>query len=242
MDEGFKFTTILLIYFALGAGITLKINQKKDPETAFQSWIKYLVYLGLSVSLFTIIWFWPLFFRFVCLAVVSIGFFELSRLEINSKKHHKLFFFSILVAYLAISGLFYSFGQLGRPVLLLSFFTVSSFDAFSQASGQLFGKKKMMPAISPNKTVGGFIGGIIMSVLTAVLVGNILQMGLVSSLFWGACISASAFAGDLAASAVKRVYRAKDFGRLIPGHGGFLDRFDSLIFAGAMVYLLTLFA
>ena len=83
------------------------------------------------------------------------------------------------------------------------------------------------------------VGGTLFGVLTALFIGNILAFEFYESLFWGICISISAFAGDLAASAVKRQYQVKDFSRLIPGHGGFLDRFDSFIFAGALVSLLN---
>lgn len=239
MDEGIKLTLILLIYFALGAYLTYKNNKNKDRRAVSQSWLKYLVYLGIIYLLFAIIYYFNSWFSFVCLWILLVGIFEITRLEIKSNQSRKVLYFNILVVFLIIAWLFYSFSLLERPVLTITFFTVSAFDAFSQTIGQLLGKSKIVPQISPNKTVGGFVGGILLAVLTAILVGNIVGIGTRMSLFLGICISFSAFIGDLAASAVKRRYQVKDFSQLIPGHGGYLDRFDSFIFAGAMVYLLN---
>lgn len=239
MDEGIKLTFILLIYFALGACLTYKNNKNKDRRAVSQSWLKYLVYLGIIYLLFAIIYYFNSWFSFVCLWILLVGIFEITRLEIKSNQSRKVLYFNILVVFLIMAWLFYSFSLLERPVLTITFFTVSAFDAFSQTIGQLLGKSKIVPQISPNKTVGGFVGGILLAVLTAILVGNIVGIGTRMSLFLGICISFSAFIGDLAASAVKRRYQVKDFSQLIPGHGGYLDRFDSFIFAGAMVYLLN---
>lgn len=239
MDVGVKLACILIVYFALGAVLMYRINRRKDHNTASQNWLKYLVYLGLIFFQFAIIYYFNSCFKFVCLWIILVGIFELIRLEIKSPIHYWLFFIPVLVVSSVLFGQFYSFSLLETPMLLLTFFTVSAFDAFSQMTGQLFGKNKIVPRISPNKTRGGLVGGTLLGVLTALLIGNILALEFYESLFWGICISISAFAGDLAASAVKRQYQVKDFSRLIPGHGGFLDRFDSFIFAGAMVSLLN---
>ncbi|MBA4408614.1 MAG: phosphatidate cytidylyltransferase [Bacteroidota bacterium] len=239
MGEGFKLILILIIYFALGAGLTYRNNKGKNSESTAQNWLKYLVYLGIIFALFAIIYYFNSWFKYACLWIILVGIFELTRLEIKNNRKRKALFSGILVVFLLISCLFYSFSLIERHILLITFFTVSAFDAFSQTIGQMFGKSKIVPQISPNKTVGGFIGGILLAVTTALLIGNILNLETALSLFWGICISLSAFVGDLAASAVKRKYQVKDFSRLIPGHGGYLDRFDSLMFAGAMVYLLN---
>lgn len=239
MDEGKILFLILSIYFIVGAIMTFKINRQKDKAASFQSWLKYLVYLGLILSLFVLIFYLKSYFKIACLWIVFIGFFELLRLEIKSQIHYKFFFPVVFILFSIFAWQFYSFSLLEKPILLLTFFTVSAFDAFSQMMGQLFGKRKIAPQISPNKTMGGFIGGLVLATLTAILIGNLLKFDFAISIFWGLSISISAFVGDLAASAVKRKYHVKDFSQLIPGHGGYLDRFDSLIFAGATVSLLN---
>jgi phosphatidate cytidylyltransferase len=241
MDEGKILLLLLSIYFTVGAIMTFKINKRKDKNASSQSWLKYLVYLGIIFTLFFIIYYLESYFKIACLWIMLIGFFELFRLEIKSPVHNKLFFPVVFVIFSVLTWQFYSFSLLEKPILLITFFTVSAFDAFSQMMGQLLGKSKIIPSISPNKTVGGFIGGLILATLTALLVGNLLKFDFEISILWGLCIALSSFIGDLAASIVKRKYQVKDFSQLIPGHGGYLDRFDSLIFAGAAVSLLNRF-
>ena len=113
-------------------------------------------------------------------------------------------------------------------------------DTCAYAVGILFGKHKMAPVLSPKKSVEGGIGGIV----GAALLGA--AYGLVFHLDWQGCVilcaagGAVSQIGDLAASAIKRNHDIKDYGHLIPGHGGILDRFDSVIFTAPIIYVLTL--
>ncbi|RLD54525.1 MAG: hypothetical protein DRJ05_14495 [Bacteroidetes bacterium] len=113
------------------------------------------------------------------------------------------------------------------------------FDAFSQISGQLLGKRKLFPKISPNKTVEGLFGGFMASIFTSFMIRDLLGINEIQSVAIGFGVSLFAFAGDFLASYCKRKFGIKDFSNLIPGHGGFLDRFDSLILGGLFMYLLT---
>lgn len=114
-------------------------------------------------------------------------------------------------------------------------------DTFAYFSGYFFGKHKLIPEISPKKTVEGSLGGIIGSVVSCVIFGyafkfNLLHMAMIGGL--GSVISQF---GDLYASAIKRFLGIKDYGKLIPGHGGILDRFDSIILTAPFVYYFLLF-
>jgi len=114
--------------------------------------------------------------------------------------------------------------------------------------GVLIGKHKMAPILSPKKSIEGAVGGVVGTGLLTVLYGNVFKnaMGIDTSgiialaviCMIGALIS---MVGDLTASAIKRNYDVKDYGNLIPGHGGILDRFDSVIFVAPAIYFLTLF-
>jgi phosphatidate cytidylyltransferase len=118
---------------------------------------------------------------------------------------------------------------------------LSIFDGFSQITGQLLGRTKLFPKISPNKTVEGLIGGALIALLSALVFKSLIIGTPLKAILLAAVIAVFAFAGDAAKSIYKRKYNVKDFSNLIPGHGGFLDRFDSLIAAGAGVALLGLF-
>jgi len=101
-------------------------------------------------------------------------------------------------------------------------------------------KNKICPQISPNKTYEGLLGGFLMSVCTFLIIGKILEFTVFFTIIAGVGICVSSFLGDFSASWIKRKYGVKDFSSALPGQGGFLDRFDSFITAGAFVYLFHL--
>ena len=120
-------------------------------------------------------------------------------------------------------------------------------DVFAFFAGKAFGKRKAFPALSPNKTVAGCIGGVIGATLGGVMFGLLLFLKLeekgADCIWVFAIISfvAGVFAqfGDLAASGIKRHTGVKDYGSLIPGHGGVMDRFDSVLVTAPIVYFLA---
>ena len=101
----------------------------------------------------------------------------------------------------------------------------------------MFGKTKIAPKISPNKTIGGTVGGSIIAISSALLLKGLYNQPWYIMVLLATGVVVFAFIGDIMASLYKRKYDAKDYGKLIPGHGGFLDRFDSLIAGGAYVSL-----
>lgn len=125
---------------------------------------------------------------------------------------------------------------------LLIFICIWSADSGAYFSGRLFGRRKLWPQISPNKTVEGAIGGIVLSVVAAVIFAiydpELLSVGY--AILLGALISVVGQAGDLVQSAYKRVKKIKDTGNILPGHGGVLDRTDSWLIVFPFVYLLSL--
>jgi phosphatidate cytidylyltransferase len=104
--------------------------------------------------------------------------------------------------------------------------------------GKLFGKKKITPLISPNKTWAGFFGGIIGTVSFGYLFRGLLPFDTLQVLLISALIAVCGFFGDLNISAIKRDLKIKDMGNLIPGHGGILDRIDSLLFSNLVFFYL----
>jgi len=119
-------------------------------------------------------------------------------------------------------------------------------DTLAYCTGMLFGKHKMSPKLSPKKSVEGLIGGIIGAGILGCLYGFFLngkidtQFNVYLTLFIVCALGAiPAVIGDLAASAIKRNNDVKDYGKLIPGHGGVLDRFDSMIFTAPIIYYLV---
>ena len=114
-------------------------------------------------------------------------------------------------------------------------------DIFAYLFGKAIGKRKLCPSISPNKTVEGSIGGVIGSILLC----GIFSLIFMRTEFWTCIVIGAAGGvfsqfGDLAASVMKRKIGIKDWGNLIPGHGGVLDRIDSVLFTAPLVYYILL--
>lgn len=125
----------------------------------------------------------------------------------------------------------------GVEVLLFLLVLNSLNDAFQYIWGKLFGKHKIVPKVSPNKTWEGFIGGMITTTILAVVMAPYLTpFPLEIAIAAGIGISAFGFLGDVVLSAVKRDAGVKDSSTLIPGHGGVLDRVDSLIFTAPLFF------
>ncbi len=115
-------------------------------------------------------------------------------------------------------------------------------DTGAYSIGKWKGRTKLAPSLSPGKTVEGTLGGILISLLTAVVVNLIFGMPL--NIYWalvfGFLTSISAIAGDLFESSIKRGMGVKDSGNILPGHGGIMDRFDSLFFVFPTNYYLVI--
>ena len=109
-------------------------------------------------------------------------------------------------------------------------------DVFQYISGNILGKRKITPKISPNKTVEGLIGGIILTTLTATLLKNFVNINFQVKFIPYICLIG--FIGDVFISALKRKVNLKDSGTLLLGHGGILDRIDSLIFTAPIILLI----
>jgi phosphatidate cytidylyltransferase len=225
----------ILTYFVLGGIGFYLINRKKDPAVARKSYVKFITYFFIIHILFFSIVLYPAAFRWLSLLIILAGFFEMLKLFRSSGYLQKPFFVASVVIYSILSAGFFWFSGLQKELILFSFLILSIFDSFSQITGQLFGKRKIAPDISPNKTLGGMIGGFLFAMGSALLLRDLYAVNTTRLIMMAAGVVIFAFGGDLAASVYKRKFKVKDYSNLIPGHGGLLDRFDSLIAGGAWV-------
>lgn len=138
--------------------------------------------------------------------------------------------------------------ELTYGVYLVWMIFISSWicDTCAYAVGMLFGKHKLAPVLSPKKSVEGSVGGIVGSALVGALFSWIFLLPRTQepNVIWlvaliGAAGAVISQVGDLAASAIKRNHEIKDYGKLIPGHGGIMDRFDSVLFTAPVIYYLS---
>lgn len=142
---------------------------------------------------------------------------------------------TVLAAFISLP-----FGAHHNLAWLFYLFTLTALNDIAQfVFGKLFGRHRIAPRISPNKTWQGLAGGIVVSQLHSLVLGTYLDLASLPTLAaFGLLLSLAGFAGDLMFSAAKRRLGLKDFSTLIPGHGGMLDRVDSLVLTAPSLYCL----
>src|SRR5262249_46596535 len=128
-----------------------------------------------------------------------------------------------------------------RPIMLLVVVAVEANDVFAYLAGKTLGRRKLAPNTSPNKTLGGALGAIVLTTLLVEGIGHFVFEGTIVDnplilMTLGVIISVVGQLGDLMLSSIKRDVGIKDMGTLLPGHGGMLDRFDSLILVAPAVF------
>ncbi len=151
------------------------------------------------------------YFSFFYIAGLFSHLLLLSRLDFGSNLHNQL-------------------------VLWLPLLATWATDTGAYFSGLNLGRKPLAPKISPNKTIEGALGGLFSSIVITLLLSIYLGFGYLNGIILGGLIGVFAQLGDLSVSIIKRDAAAKDSGDLIPGHGGLLDRIDSLLFSIPIVY------
>ncbi len=145
-----------------------------------------------------------------------------------------IFYVGWLLSYLvALRGL-----DAGRDWVFLALFTIFASDTAAFFVGRALGKHRLAPSISPDKTWEGAIAGVIGAIIASLLLVTLLSLSLSygQAIFLGLIVSIFGQLGDLVESLFKRNMGVKESGKSIPGHGGFLDRIDSVVFAGVVVY------
>lgn len=181
------------------------------------------------------------------IAAILIIFINMAFIvAVHTREHYKdVLSSAFLTLYVTVSTscIIITKGYFGSEYMMLIFLCAWSSDSFAYIAGKLFGKHKLIPHVSPNKTLEGAIGAILGSAIVCIIYCFILDKIKDISLPWlliGAMVgvAGSIFGqiGDLVASSIKRDTGVKDFGNIFPGHGGFMDRFDSVILIAPFVF------
>ncbi len=192
---------------------------------------------------------------FGCLYVVLTFIFMLLKFETTKFEQAVIalfasvcvpFSFSLMIVFRDIYKYFDGYTKIdGIFLLVLSFFAAWMTDIFAYFVGSKFGKHKLCPKISPKKSVEGAIGGVVGAVLLNTLLLFIFKtfffegesiLSYITVIVLSLILSVVSMFGDLAASTIKRNFGIKDFGKLLPGHGGIMDRFDSALFVMPVLY------
>jgi len=235
MDKYLLPYLLIMLHFVSGAFFLVLINRKLGADRSREQWTKFISY----VLLFNIIWnsriFSDTIFMLLAYLLMILCSVEWWRAIFKTRNT-----FWLAIGFLLVLAAFWRFLYLPENEILFTLFIVMLFDGSSQIAGQLFGKVPLLPKISPSKTLEGLIGGSMVTLGTVLLVRNSFTAAWVELIGMSMLVIFFAFFGDLLASYVKRKAGLAIFGRMLPGHGGFMDRFDSLIMAGCAVFLFSL--
>ena len=179
-------------------------------------------------------------------AMLLFALLFLFRLPLITEVHHRLGWIILGLIYLP-----FLLGHLiplrllpdGQRWIFMTLIVIMSCDSFAYFIGRKIGKRKLYPAVSPNKSIEGGLGGLLGSVLAVILVKFTFMpfLGILDAIVIGLLLGGMGQLGDLFESLLKRACQVKDSGSIIPGHGGMLDRLDSLLFAFPVVYYIARF-
>lgn len=227
-DPLYWFAMATTLLFLLDAQLTLGRVWLPDGSTAIRPALSLVILASLS---------WQMLRKVDTKeALISLGFLFSGTLYVGW-----LFRYYVLLRGLdsRLPGLALPGGLLlERGALWLALVVVAVWicDSVAYLVGSAYGRRKVLPRISPSKTWEGTLAGVAGAWLWGALAGSYLGMGVLAGSLLGLVIGISAVLGDLSESMIKRGAAAKDSSGLIPGHGGMLDRLDSMLFAGVVAY------
>tara|TARA_B100000900_G_scaffold302187_1_gene260740 strand:- start:885 stop:1517 length:633 start_codon:yes stop_codon:yes gene_type:complete len=174
---------------------------------------------------------------FAIIGIISL--YEIYRLRRNKSKLMPIILVLIPFIIIQMFNLQNNSNETYNPsIILFMFLLVWSFDSFAYIVGINFGKNKIMPSISPKKSWEGFFGGFICTMILSQIFANYLNISELNIMLTSALVPLSASLGDFIISYYKRIAKVKDSGKLIPGHGGILDRMDAFLLTIPVFYIL----
>ena len=211
--------SIIYIYFALTEYL---LNINNQPNSWFNDLKDTILIFSIFVSLF----------------LLRDLFSTKNLISVLIKKYFR-FIFYITSSFIFIYLIANFNGFYDPSVILGCFILIWVNDSFAYMVGKKFGKQKLFYSISPHKTVEGFLGGLLFCCISASIVSRYIDDSISTSNWLTMAIIVSVFGtlGDLIESKFKRESNVKDSGKIMPGHGGILDRLDSIIFASPYIYL-----
>ena len=200
-----------------------------------------VLFLQMILLLFTIFEIYKIeyilsfFNNFLMFLFISVFFNTIFLLYKKAKLINFILSNLIILSFFSLIGILNSNNGLYK--ILYAVILVSTMDIFAYLGGKLFGKRKIIPAISKGKTIEGTFIGLTSTIFISYFIKDLMNFNVTYSLIYGFFIGVLAFSGDLLESAFKRKIGVKDSGKVIPGHGGLMDRFDGYFLVIPFLYI-----
>lgn len=217
------------------------VNVTPEPEKAFNL-LSIAGFAGAVVYYATLYFGHPLFYllgitvAFLLVMFVYVFSYPKYKAEQITACLYGMVYLAVMLGFIYLTRCLES----GKILVWLIFLSSWGSDTCAYCVGRLIGRHKMAPVLSPKKSVEGGIGGVVGAALLGIVYAAFFKQPMAGYAIICGAGALISMVGDLAASAVKRDKGIKDYGKLIPGHGGILDRFDSVIFTAPIIYFLSL--
>lgn len=237
---------IILLFTAISAVAIYEFANviKQKHHISLSVILLAALFIGLQYTLIKINWY-GLFA--ICLPVYGFVLVAIFALHKSQERGYLArvasYYFSVNICIYSLSYipalLFLEPRQSANLLILFLLITVQFSDVAQYTMGKLFGKTKIAPILSPSKTLEGLLGGAVLALCASAFLGSFMPFGALRGALYGLVIIASGFLGGLIMSAIKREFATKDWGNFIKGHGGVLDRVDSLLFSAPLFFHLV---
>ena len=230
-----RLIVIVIGCFLVGGVLMAVSSARAAPNVRRAWWVKYFVYLAIVFAVLAAAHLGTWWLMGLVAVILVLGATEIAAALRRMPRGHSpprlviwLYYGVLAAACMA------ALAQLAPSDVAFIYVVVAGFDGFSQAGGQIIGRHQLAPRISPGKTIEGALAGTIAALCIATALRAMLEQSVAGAMQTGLILCAASLGGDLSASWLKRRTGIKDFARLLPGHGGVLDRFDSFLPALAL--------
>lgn len=230
-----RLIVIVIGCFLVGGVLMALSSARAAADVRRARWVKYFVYLAIVFAVLAAAHLGTWWLMGLVAVILVLGATEIAAALRRMPRGHSPPLLVIWLCYgVLAAACMAALAQLAPSGVAFIYVVVAGFDGFSQAGGQIIGRHQLAPRISPGKTIEGALAGAIAALCIAVALRAMLGQSVAGAMQTGLILCASALGGDLSASWLKRRAGIKDFDRLLPGHGGVLDRFDSFLPALAL--------
>ena len=202
--------------------------------------IRFFTSLFLIFFLLIFMYYFEEYIPFAIILIYSMIFYEILFFFKNKKRRSFVLFLYVFISLISIEIYIIYFYE--KVLFLYFILLISCFDISSYIFGTLFGKKRIMPKISPNKTIFGVVAGLLLTLIISLSFNNLFYIFTFRTSFvFSALIILFAFIGDVIESFYKRRFEIKNSSNILPGHGGIFDRLDSFVMGSIAMLIFNYF-